>query len=197
LNKRGRVSAAAVEAATAIVDVSRQMPAAAPSELTDGQAEIWRRVVGSMPGNFMTRAAHPILVEYCRHVGRARLLERQIASFGMDASGRWTRTFRPDVEHGGTRNTGDHSLRASTTANPAVTNRRGKSRADDREPQRWAETLGRLTGCAPPRNGAQAPAAGAWCARPCIFVQPDGGLFGRANGKRLPQWAARRDFFLQ
>jgi hypothetical protein len=63
------------------------MPAQAPSELTDGQADVWRRVVGSMPGDFMTKAAHPILIEYCRHVCRARLLEQQIAAFEVE----WTR----------------------------------------------------------------------------------------------------------
>jgi hypothetical protein len=60
------------------------MPAQAPAELTDAQADVWRRVVGSMPGNFMTKAAHPILIEYCRHVCRARLLEQQIAGFEME-----------------------------------------------------------------------------------------------------------------
>ena len=60
------------------------MPPLAPSELTDAQADVWRKVVGSMPSNFVSKGAHPILIEYCRHVCRSRLLERQIARFEMD-----------------------------------------------------------------------------------------------------------------
>ncbi|WP_194475577.1 hypothetical protein [Bradyrhizobium sp. CCBAU 53338] len=63
------------------------MPAQPPAELTDAQAMIWRDAVGSMPGNWLTRAAHPILIAYCRHACRARLLEMQIAQFEVE----WTR----------------------------------------------------------------------------------------------------------
>lgn len=54
-------------------------PAPPPPELTDAQAIVWRDVVGSLPGDWLTRAAYPILVAYCCHVCRARLLEMQIA----------------------------------------------------------------------------------------------------------------------
>ena len=83
MRKRGRVSAAETETAL-VVDPSRKMPASAPSELTDGQADVWRKVVASMPSNFVSKGAHPILIEYCRHVCRARFLERQIAVFEID-----------------------------------------------------------------------------------------------------------------
>jgi hypothetical protein len=49
--------------------------------LTDGQSAIWRDVISSLPGDWLTRAAHPILVAFCRHVHRAQLLELQIAQF--------------------------------------------------------------------------------------------------------------------
>ena len=85
MKKRGRVSSAAIEIETTLVaDPLGRMPPQAPSELTDAQADVWRKVVGSMPSNFMSKGAHPILVEYCRHVCRSRLLEQQVARFQMD-----------------------------------------------------------------------------------------------------------------
>jgi hypothetical protein len=54
------------------------MPALPPAELTDAQAVVWRDVIGSLPGGWLTQAAHPILVAFCRHVCRARMLELQI-----------------------------------------------------------------------------------------------------------------------
>jgi hypothetical protein len=85
MRQRGRRSSA--ETSTLIVDTSRQTPPAPPSELTDAQAQVWRDVVGSLPGNWLTRAAHPILIAYCRHACRSRLLEIQIAQFELE----WTR----------------------------------------------------------------------------------------------------------
>jgi hypothetical protein len=86
MRHRGRKSSA--EMSTLIVDTSRQTPPAPPSELTDAQAQVWRDVVASLPGNWLTRAAHPILIAYCRHTCRSRLLEIQIAQFELE----WTRT---------------------------------------------------------------------------------------------------------
>ena len=80
--KRGRKSAAEVEMGSLVVDVSRQLPLPPPAELTDAQAAVWRDAAASMSGgNWLTRGAAPILVEYSRHVCRARLLERMISDF--------------------------------------------------------------------------------------------------------------------
>jgi len=84
--KRGRKSSA--ELSTVVIDVDRQqlsMPP--PIELTDAQADVWRDVVGSLPTKLFRRAAHPILIAYCRHACRARLLEMQVAHFEPE----WTR----------------------------------------------------------------------------------------------------------
>ena len=81
MKQRGRKSAGAM---TLVVDDRFQMPPAPPSELTDAQAAVWRDVVGSLPGGWVSRAAFPILVQLCRHVGRARLLERAVADFQME-----------------------------------------------------------------------------------------------------------------
>jgi len=76
-----------VELSTVVIDAGRQMPALPPAELTDAQAVVWRDVIGSLPGGWLTQAAHPILVAFCRHVCRARMLERQIARLEPE----WTR----------------------------------------------------------------------------------------------------------
>jgi hypothetical protein len=83
--KRGRKSRNELELTdTLIVDVTRRMPAPPPPELTDAQAAVWRDAVSSMSGNWLPRGAHPILVEYCRHTCRARLLEQEIAHFDAE-----------------------------------------------------------------------------------------------------------------
>jgi hypothetical protein len=93
--KRGRKSRNELELTdTLLVDVTRRMPAPPPSELTDAQAQVWRDVVSSMPGNFLVRGAHAVLIEYCRHACRARLLERQVARFQEE----WINTAEKGLE---------------------------------------------------------------------------------------------------
>ena len=77
--KRGRKSAA--ETTTIVIDASRRSPARPPAELTDAQAAVWRDSAASMPGDWLSRGAYPILIQYVRHVCCARLLEAQIARF--------------------------------------------------------------------------------------------------------------------
>src|SRR6266481_5456366 len=82
--KRGPRSAN--DLTTMVLGAGKQMPASPPSELTDPQAMVWRDTVASMPGDWLTRAAFPILIAYCRHTCRARLLEMQISQFEIE----WT-----------------------------------------------------------------------------------------------------------
>jgi hypothetical protein len=63
-----RQSRAAIETASLCVDVRRTMPPKPPPELSNGQAAIWRDVVGSLPGDWIARGGYPILIQYCRHV---------------------------------------------------------------------------------------------------------------------------------
>ncbi len=78
--KRGRQSV--VELATLPVSVTGKPKHNPPSELTDAQAQVWRDVVASVDGaKWLTRANYPVLIEYVRHVCRARTLESQIARF--------------------------------------------------------------------------------------------------------------------
>jgi hypothetical protein len=84
MRQRGRKSGAVL---SVVLDVGRQLPAKPPAELSDAQAQVWRDVVGSMRPDWLTRAAFPVLIEYCRHVCRARLLEVQIAHFETEWTG--------------------------------------------------------------------------------------------------------------
>ena len=83
--KRGRKSAAEL-ALTDIpgVDVSRRMTPPPPSEVSDAQAAVWRDAASCMSGDWLRRGAHAVLIEYCRHVCRSRLLEVQIAHFQQE-----------------------------------------------------------------------------------------------------------------
>ena len=81
-----RQSRAAIETASLCVDVRRTMPPKPPPELSDGQAAIWRDVVGSLPGDWIARGGYPILIQYCRHVARSRLIEEQIRAFELEGT---------------------------------------------------------------------------------------------------------------
>jgi len=76
-----------------VVDVGDPMPASPPPELSDAQAAVWRDAASSMPGTWLRRGAHAVLIEYARRVCRARLLEQQIAHFEQE----WIETARPAV----------------------------------------------------------------------------------------------------
>lgn len=79
---RGPKSAA--ELSVVVVDVNRRPPAKPPAELSDAQAQVWRDAAASMPGGWLARGAYPILVAYCRHTCRARLLEARAAEFQVE-----------------------------------------------------------------------------------------------------------------
>lgn len=74
---RGRKSAAALAVVTALPG-QRPEP---PAELTDEQAAEWRAIVGRMPADWFTRETQPLLVQYCRHVVKARLVAQAINDF--------------------------------------------------------------------------------------------------------------------
>jgi hypothetical protein len=84
MTQRGRKSLS--EMSAVVIDAKPRIPFSSPNELTVAQAVIWRDVINSLPDDWLTLAAHPILVAYCRHVCRARLLEVQIAQFEAE----WT-----------------------------------------------------------------------------------------------------------
>jgi hypothetical protein len=50
----------------------------APEGLSPAEREEWRVVVGSMPADWLTREAYPLLAGLCRHTVRAEKLGTQI-----------------------------------------------------------------------------------------------------------------------
>ena len=46
----------------------------APRELTAEQAREWQAVVESLPADWFPKETHPLLIQYCRHIVRARRL---------------------------------------------------------------------------------------------------------------------------
>ncbi len=81
-----RQSRAAIETASLCIDVRQTMPPKPPPELSNRQAAIWRDVVGSLPGDWIARGGYPILIQYCRHVARSRLIEEQIRAFELEGT---------------------------------------------------------------------------------------------------------------
>lgn len=84
MKQRGRKSDAALAACNKPESSERMQP---PPELTAAQEQVWRDVLASLPPDWIHRGAVPILVAYCRHVCRARLLEAQIEQFEVE----WTK----------------------------------------------------------------------------------------------------------
>jgi hypothetical protein len=86
--KRGRDSIAALTAksqATAILIVQRPD---APYELTDDQADVWRRVAEDLPADWFTPKNYDLLAQHTRHVINARrcasLIEQEMKRKSLD-----------------------------------------------------------------------------------------------------------------
>jgi hypothetical protein len=88
LRQRGRKSAASLTVVTS-VDPVETIPRPDPlPELTPEQADVWRSVVESMPGDWFAPETLPLLSQYCRHVVASRrvaqLVERAEAGDDLD-----------------------------------------------------------------------------------------------------------------
>lgn len=77
MGTRGRRSGASLSVISAdgIVALRRPDP---PSELTDEQAEEWRRVVNRLPADWFPAETHALLTQYCRHVVAARRIAQLV-----------------------------------------------------------------------------------------------------------------------
>ena len=49
------------------------------------QAELWKRVVATKPADWFTADALPVLLQFCRHVSTAALLEARIVNATDDS----------------------------------------------------------------------------------------------------------------
>lgn len=77
MGTRGRKSSASLAVVTALPG-QRPEP---PAELNEAQANEWRAIVGRMPADWFTRETQPLLVQYCRHVVKARLVAKAVDEF--------------------------------------------------------------------------------------------------------------------
>ncbi len=96
MKQRGRKSAAELAVAPVINVIPRPT---APDELSDEMAIEWDACVGRMPGAWLTREQHPLLVQYCRHILSARRIHQLILQMETDSDGefdedRWLRLQR-------------------------------------------------------------------------------------------------------
>jgi hypothetical protein len=73
--KRGRKSASELSVVRIALEGCRPKP---PSDLSAQQAQIWREIVESVPGGWISPAQEPLLAAYCRHVSSADRLSAMI-----------------------------------------------------------------------------------------------------------------------
>ena len=77
MGKRGRRSVASLSIVTPH-DVLDQGRAKAPRELTSEQTAEWEAIVHRLPHDWFPRETYGLLIDYCRHVIRARKIARLI-----------------------------------------------------------------------------------------------------------------------
>lgn len=74
LGARGRISAAALE----LVKFGGGERPAPPDDMPTDQAETWWRIVDALPVDWFRQEAVDLLVQYCRHAARARMIAEQL-----------------------------------------------------------------------------------------------------------------------
>ena len=77
MGKRGPKSAAEKEAACLISGEFRKPPKP-PGDLNEGQKSIWQLIVNRLPADWFAFENYPLLVQYCRHISRARLVSQML-----------------------------------------------------------------------------------------------------------------------
>ena len=75
MDQRGRKSASAVVAAHAVEVLPRPEPAL---DLTEQQADEWRKIVDALPADWFSPENHALLAQYVRHVVEARRIAQLI-----------------------------------------------------------------------------------------------------------------------
>ena len=76
MGSRGKKSVAEL----AVVALAQRRPEP-PAELTKDEAEIWRAVVGTKPGDWFAADSFPLLVAYCRAIAVSNGLAGAISTF--------------------------------------------------------------------------------------------------------------------
>jgi hypothetical protein len=78
MKQRGRKSVAALSVVSPLPGQQKPEP---PEELAAEEAEEWCAIVGRLPYDWFPRETHGQLVNYCRHVVRATVIDGLIKSF--------------------------------------------------------------------------------------------------------------------
>lgn len=76
MRQRGRKSAASLEVVSSNISPIERPPV--PDDLTDEQAEVWRKITNRMPADWFPAETWPLLAMYCRHVVTARRVAQLI-----------------------------------------------------------------------------------------------------------------------
>jgi hypothetical protein len=79
--KRGRKSAAELSVVPVAGRIGKPLP---PEDLTEGQADEWRAVVGSLPSGWVRREHYGILAAYCRHACRHQFLSQALDQYELE-----------------------------------------------------------------------------------------------------------------
>ena len=77
IRRGGKRSAASLS----VVSVLNEARPAPPNELTEEEATEWREIAARLPHDWFVRENYPLLMEYCRHIIRARDLAGDIVKF--------------------------------------------------------------------------------------------------------------------
>jgi hypothetical protein len=85
--KRGRQSTADKAVCRPVVAFSKRLPPP-PAKLTQDQQEIWRGVLGSHAGDYITPDCFPLLEDYCGAVTASRRIGAEFERFEAT----WRRT---------------------------------------------------------------------------------------------------------
>jgi hypothetical protein len=80
-------------AALSVVPLAGEQRPEPPAELTKEQAVEWRAVVGRLPPEWFPREMHQLLVAYCRHVVRGRVIAKLIDECRPEEGGAELRKF--------------------------------------------------------------------------------------------------------
>jgi len=62
-----------------VIDGGRGTKPAPPGMLNDFEAATWAQIVGSQPADWFDKATEPLLIQYCRHVSNAAVVNERMA----------------------------------------------------------------------------------------------------------------------
>jgi hypothetical protein len=80
-------------AALSVVPLAGEQRPEPPAELTKEQAAEWRAVVGRLPPDWFPRETHALLVAYCQHIVRGRIVAKLLDACRPEETSQELRRF--------------------------------------------------------------------------------------------------------